>query len=108
MQSHVVYTDKILEHMQFGKDFSDVRAIAANHHELLNAKGYPNGIGADSLDTLTRILTIMDIYDSLIADDRPYKKAKPVKVAFDILDEEASAGKIDKELLEIAKDIWLE
>ncbi|MBS7397696.1 MAG: CHASE2 domain-containing protein, partial [Ruminiclostridium sp.] len=108
MQSHVVYTDKILEHMQFGKDFSDVRAIAANHHELLNAKGYPNGIGADSLDPLTRILTIMDIYDSLIADDRPYKKAKPVKVAFDILDEEASAGKIDKELLEIAKDIWLE
>lgn len=107
MQSHVVYTDKILQHMHFGADFCDVRAMAANHHELLNAKGYPNGIGADKLDVMTRILTIMDIYDSLIADDRPYKKAKPVKVAFEILDEEAQAGKIDNDLLEIAKDIWL-
>ena len=61
----------------------------------------------DKLDALTRILTIMDIYDSLIADDRPYKKAKPIPVAFDILEEEASYGKIDKELLEIAKEIWL-
>lgn len=107
MQSHVVYTDKILKHMHFGSDYSDVRAMAANHHELLNSRGYPNGIGADKLDVMTRILTIMDIYDSLIADDRPYKKAKPIKVAFDILDEEAEAGKIDKELLEIAKEIWL-
>lgn len=107
MQSHVVYTDKILSHMHFGKDYKDVRAMASNHHELLNAKGYPNGIGADKLDVMTRILTIMDIYDSLIADDRPYKKPKPVKVAFNILDEEAEMGKIDAELLSIAKEIWL-
>lgn len=107
MQSHVVYTDKILSHMHFGKDYKDVRAMASNHHELLNAKGYPNGIGADKLDVMTRILTIMDIYDSLIADDRPYKKPKPVKVAFNILDEEAEMGKIDAELLSVAKEIWL-
>lgn len=107
MQSHVVYTDKILRHMYFGEDYRNVRAMAANHHELLNAKGYPNGISADKLDVMTRILTIMDIYDSLIADDRPYKKAKPVKVAFSILDEEAQLGKIDAKLLDIAKEIWL-
>ena len=107
MQSHVVYTDKILSHMHFGKDYKDVRAMASNHHELLNAKGYPNGIGADKLDVMTRILTIMDIYDSLIADDRPYKKPKSVKVAFNILDEEAEMGKIDAELLSVAKEIWL-
>lgn len=107
MQSHVVYTDKVLNHIYFGSDYPDVRRIAANHHELLNHKGYPNGIGEEQLDVMTRILTIMDIYDSLIADDRPYKKPKPVDVAFRILDEEAEAGKIDKELLEIAKEIWL-
>lgn len=107
MQSHVIYTDKILSHMQFGEQFKDVRAMASNHHELLNGKGYPNGIGDKDIDTMTRILTIMDIYDSLIADDRPYKKPKPIKVAFDILDEEASFGKVDKELLEIAKELYL-
>jgi len=107
MQSHVEYTDKILSHVQFGEHFQKVRAMAANHHELLNGKGYPKGLDDKELDTMTRILTIMDIYDSLIADDRPYKKAKPIKVAFEILDEEAAAGKIDKDLLVFAKELYL-
>lgn len=107
IQSHVVYTDKILSHIQFGEHFDKVRAMASDHHELLNGKGYPRGVGEKDLDTMTRILTIMDIYDSLIADDRPYKKAKPIKVAFDILDEEAEAGKIDKDLLVYAKELYL-
>lgn len=107
MQSHVVFTDKILSHIQFGKHFDKVRAMASDHHELLNGKGYPRGVGEQELDVMTRILTIMDIYDSLIADDRPYKKAKPIKVAFDILDEEAEAGKIDKDFLVYAKELYL-
>lgn len=107
MQNHVVYTDKILSHMQFGEKFKDVRKMAANHHEMLNGKGYPNGIGGENLDTMTRILTIMDFYDALIADDRPYKKPKPIDVAFKILDEEAEGGKIDKEMLQFAKELYL-
>ncbi|MBE5964381.1 MAG: CHASE2 domain-containing protein [Lachnospira sp.] len=107
MQSHVVYTDKILSHIQFGEHFKDVRAMAANHHELLNGKGYPKGIREEEIDTMTRILTIMDIYDSLIADDRPYKKPKSVKAAFEILDEEAEYGKVDKQLLAYAKELYL-
>ena len=107
MQSHVVHTDKILSHVKFGGEFDRVREIAANHHELLNGKGYPKGLAADKLDTLTRILTIMDIYDSLIADDRPYKKPKSTAVAFEILDEEAEAGKVDKDLLAIARELYV-
>lgn len=107
MQSHVVHTDKILSHVYFGEAYKDVRRMASNHHELMNGKGYPNQIGADQLDVMTRILTIMDIYDSLIADDRPYKKPKDVPIAFKILDEECEAGKVDRELLDIAKQIWL-
>ena len=106
MQSHVVHTDKILSHVYFSEDFTNVREIASNHHELLNGSGYPNHLTADKLDTMTRILTIMDIYDSLIADDRPYKKPKTVDVAFEILDEEAEAGKVDPELLAIAKELY--
>ncbi|MCR5634687.1 MAG: CHASE2 domain-containing protein [Lachnospiraceae bacterium] len=106
MQSHVVYTDKILSHMTFGDEYRDVRAMASNHHELLNGKGYPNHIDADGLDVMTRILTVMDIYDSLIADDRPYKKPKPVKVAFDILEEEAKAGKVDPVIVGYAKELY--
>lgn len=108
MQSHVTYTEKILSHIQFGEQFKNVRAMAANHHELLNGRGYPKGLGEKELDTMTRILTIMDIYDSLIAEDRPYKKPKSVKEAFEILEEEAENGRIDKELLKIAKELYLD
>lgn len=108
MQSHVLYTDKILSHVYFGQDYDKVRNMASNHHELLNGEGYPNNLEADDLDVMTRILTIMDIFDSLIADDRPYKKPKTVKAAFEILDEEAQNGKVDEKLLAIAKEIWME
>ncbi len=108
MQSHVVYTDKILSHMTFGDEYRDVRHMAADHHELLNGKGYPKKLESKDIDVMTRILTIMDIYDSLIADDRPYKKPKSVKAAFEILDEEAEAGKIDAGLLQFAKELYLE
>lgn len=107
MQSHVVYTEKILSHVHFGQSFDKVSQIADHHHELLNGKGYPNGISASEIDVMTRILTIMDIYDSLIAEDRPYKKPKTVSQAFEILDEEANAGKIDKDLLQFAKELYL-
>ena len=107
MQNHVVYTDRILSHVQFGEQFKDVHAMASNHHEFLNGMGYPKKIDEKEINNMTRILTIMDIYDSLIADDRPYKKAKSVKVAFEILDEEAEAGKIDKVILGFAKELYL-
>lgn len=107
MQSHVTYTDKILAHIKFGEHFDRVRDMASNHHELLNGKGYPKGVKEEELDVMTRILTIMDIYDSLVADDRPYKKAKSVEVAFDILEEEAAAGKIDATLLQFARELYL-
>ena len=107
MESHVEYTDKILSHMKFGAMYKDVRHMAANHHEVLNGHGYPKKLCSDELDTMTRILTIMDIYDSLIADDRPYKKPKTNQQAFDILDEEANEGKLDKDLVAIAKELYL-
>ncbi|MBQ0041927.1 MAG: CHASE2 domain-containing protein [Lachnospiraceae bacterium] len=107
MKSHVVFTDRILSHVYFGHEFDNVKTMAADHHELLNGSGYPNSKESKDLSPMTRILTIMDIYDSLIADDRPYKKPKTVEVAFKILDEEAQAGKVDASLVQIAKALYL-
>ena len=47
------------------------------------------------------MMTISDIFDALVAWDRPYKKAVPVERALDILGFEADAGKIDKPLLDV-------
>jgi hypothetical protein len=49
----------------------------------------------------SKMMTISDIFDALTASDRPYKKALPAERALNILQEEAKAGHIDPDLLEI-------
>ncbi len=47
------------------------------------------------------MMAISDIYDALTAMDRPYKKAVTPQRAIEILDKEASQGKLDIDLLKI-------
>ena len=98
IEMHAVYTDRILSKISFQDDFKLVRVFAAAHHEYLDGSGYPNGLTAKDLPLEVRIMTIADIYDSLTADDRPYKKAVPVQKALSILTSMADEGKLDKTL----------
>jgi putative nucleotidyltransferase with HDIG domain len=70
--------------------FSDTASIAGDHHERLDGRGYPNGLGEAAIDLDTRIITAADIFDALTAD-RPYRKAMPVHTAFEIMQ-----GDLDK------------
>ena len=99
MENHVVVTDKLLSQIRFSNDLSHVREWAAAHHELLNGSGYPNGLAGEQIPFEVRILTILDIFDALVADDRPYKPGMPVPKALSILQSMAQQeGKLDPEL----------
>ncbi len=108
MNQHVVATDKLLSQIHFTEGLSHVRQWAASHHELLNGQGYPRHLQGDQIPEEVRILTILDIFDALVASDRPYKKGKPVPVALAILKDMAAQGRLDSELLEqfIASRCW--
>jgi HD-GYP domain-containing protein (c-di-GMP phosphodiesterase class II) len=99
IEMHVVYTDRILSKISFQDDFKLVRRFAAAHHEYLDGSGYPNGLTAQKLPLEVRIMTIADIFDSLTADDRPYKKAMPKERALSILSAMADEGKLDTGLV---------
>lgn len=99
IERHVVYTNEILSELKFGKKYSHVLDIASRHHELLDGSGYPNHLKGDNLSKYVRIITICDIYDSLMAKDRPYKKPMPNDKALFILNEMADMGKLDKDLV---------
>lgn len=100
MQSHVVMTDKLLSQIQLSPELSHVREWAASHHEFLNGSGYPKRLSGEAIPLEVRILTILDIFDALTADDRPYKPGMPVERALSILRDMAEKeGKLDGELV---------
>ncbi len=103
MQAHVTETRRILEQVRFPPEFRDVPVWADGHHELLDGTGYPDHLAADRIPAEIRLITILDIFDSLVADDRPYKKGKTPEEAFGILQSMAEEGKLDAELLRLYK-----
>ena len=74
---------------------------ASAHHEYIDGSGYPDHLSGDELGREVRLLTILDIYDALTADDRPYKKPLPTEKAFSILHSMVEEGKIDGEILDL-------
>lgn len=101
MNSHVRYTCEILQKMPWMPGLKGVPYFAASHHEKLDGSGYPQGLKESEIPIQARILTILDIFDALIARDRPYKPPVPVTRALAILEQDVAAGRLDREIFGI-------
>ena len=101
MQSHVVVTEKILEQVKFPETYQNVKDWAASHHEFLNGTGYPRGLKGDEICYEVRLLTVIDIFESLTAKDRPYKTPISAETALSIMQKMVDAGEIDGDILEL-------
>ncbi len=108
IESHVTHTYNFLSKIPWTGEYRRIPEIAYAHHEKLDGSGYPRRLTADAIPVQSRMMTIADIYDALVAWDRPYKKAVPAERALDILGEESAAGKLDSELLAlfIGAKVW--
>lgn len=101
INEHMIGTIKMLESLPFPKELSRVPRYASTHHETLKGTGYPRKLTAEDLSIPERILVISDIFEALTAADRPYKKAKPISVAIDIMHKMALDEHIDIELFRL-------
>ncbi|EDP59948.1 HD domain-containing phosphohydrolase [Vibrio sp. AND4] len=110
INEHVISSIKMLEALPFPPELSKVPSYASTHHETLRGTGYPRGLKAEDLSILDRILAIADIFEALTAADRPYKRAKPVSVALDIMYKMALDQNIDIDLflLFLESGVYLE
>ena len=99
IERHVEYTGSLLSKMVFEGDYESVPRWASMHHELLDGSGYPDHVSGDQIPPEVRLLTILDVYDALTAEDRPYKPPMPAEKAFAILQDMADHGKLDGALL---------
>ena len=104
IERHVVYTRRLLNKMKFSGAYQDVPDWASAHHEYLNGTGYPDRVTGEQLPKEARLLTILDIYDALTAEDRPYKPPMTPEKAFEVLKSMRDEGKLDGKWLALFEE----
>lgn len=71
--------------------------MAAQHHEHMSGKGYPNKLMGSDIHQYSRIVALADVYDALTAN-RPYKQPYRPHVAHRIMTT-CCTGQFDPELM---------
>ncbi len=98
---HIVATIKMLEQLPWPKHLKNVPEFAGGHHERMDGKGYPRGLTRSQLSVQARIMGIADIFEALMATDRPYKPGMKLSQALGIMEKFKSNGHIDPDLFDI-------
>jgi len=101
INSHVQHTFEFLDKITWTGELSKIPEIAWAHHEKLDGSGYPRGITAVDIPVQSKMMTIADIYDALVAWDRPYKRAVSPERALTILEDDVRKGRLDGDLLAV-------
>lgn len=104
VEMHVVHTVKMLEGMNFKGIYKDVPHLAGSHHEFVDGSGYPDHLSGSELSDEIRLITVLDIYDALTAEDRPYKPPIEPKKAFGILYSMCDEGKLDRRIVSLFEE----
>jgi HD-GYP domain-containing protein (c-di-GMP phosphodiesterase class II) len=96
MKSHPLVGAQIIEvRNRLG---GSIAQAAREHHEKLDGSGYPHG--TPKISTAGQILGIVDCYEALTNQDRPYRQAmKPIE-ALKLITEDVRAGKFSRDIFE--------
>ena len=96
MKSHTTVGYKILSGCKFTNP--DIKLSALQHHEKLDGSGYPNGL--NNISKTAQIVGVIDCYEALTNDDRPYRSAMDPFKALTIIKDDVIAGKFNGRIFE--------
>jgi HD-GYP domain-containing protein (c-di-GMP phosphodiesterase class II) len=71
---------------------------ALEHHEKLDGSGYPRG--TRNISYVGQLLGIIDCYEALTNEDRPYRRAKQPLETLKFLKEDVESGKFNRKIFE--------
>lgn len=96
MRKHPIIGENILKPLSFmDKELSLVR----HHHERVDGKGYPDGLGGDELDILTRIITVADSYDAMTSRRSYRSNLSPVDAVAEM--EQCAGTQFDAQVVRV-------
>ena len=100
MKNHTVYGCKILERFENKSDifYQYCYDICRYHHERWDGRGYPEGLKGDAIPLWAQIVSIIDVYDALLAA-RSYKPAYSPKEALRMIND-GECGTFSPKVLE--------
>ena len=99
MERHSFETYQILRHVP---GLERVAEWAAFHHETLDGGGYPFRRTAETLSPEARIVAVADVFQAL-AQVRPYRSAQGIEEISRTLDECATRGLLDRDIVALAR-----
>lgn len=100
MKLHPIFGDRILEPIG---SLQDVRLWVYQHHERMDGKGYPEGIGNQELTMQGRALIVAEVFDALVSE-RAYKPSWPLDRVLAFLREGAGTH-FDPDIVRIFTEI---
>lgn len=100
------------EHPQIGYEMllrqgaftREILEATRSHHEYLDGSGYPQGLRAEEISDVVRVITICDIYAALI-ERRSYKAPMDPEEAYAVL--AGMGAKLDADLLRAFRSVVL-
>lgn len=92
MKTHSELGEKICIEME---PLQEIAMLVACHHERPNGTGYPRQLKGDEIPELSRIMAVIDVYDSL-RSRRSYKNYLSQERSLEIVHEDAVRGNLDK------------
>ncbi len=91
IRKHPIFSASVVEHMTGGHKVL-VDAVR-QHHERLDASGYPEGLSGDRICSVAQLLAVVDVYVGM-QSPRPYRPAKSVRQALSALRQYAQKGRL--------------
>lgn len=101
INEHIITTIRMLDALPLPDELARVPRYASTHHETMKGTGYPRRLSAEDLSIPERIMVLADVFEALTAADRPYKKAKSLSVAVDILAKMVANEHVDADVFEL-------
>ena len=95
IRKHTIFGYSILNDCKFGK--REIADCALDHHEKIDGSGYPNG--KTRITRTSQIIGMIDCYEALTNDDRPYRNSMEAFEALStIIMKDVNSGKFDRQL----------
>jgi HD-GYP domain-containing protein (c-di-GMP phosphodiesterase class II) len=96
IKKHPFWAAEVVKMIYF---LHDIVPIMGSHHESFDGEGYPECMKGRDIPIESRILSIADVFEALIAD-RPYRKGYPREKAIELIEME-KGRKFDPEVTDV-------